>query len=128
MVQKQINEQIRGFNVKLREMADKIQRLHYCNTVPYLTDKDGPCPELYRKQEFDPNGVHLNDVGKMELAKAITEEFKRLIQRQSAVVKPAGMEAVGAGEAGNEVRALDRSSEIVCSEELNSSSSNGRHV
>ena len=123
-VQKQINSQINGFNIKLREMADKIGRVHYCNTVPYLTDKEGPCPELYRKPEFDPNGIHLNDIGKMQLAKAITEEFKRIIQHQAVKQK----ENKEVEESVAQISIREKSSEVLSNGEMNSSANIGRHV
>ena len=126
-LQKTINDQIQGFNIKLKEIADRSPRIRFCNTFPYLADKDGPSPALYRMQETDPNGVHLNQTGKQELAKAIAEEVKSIVRQRSAG------QAVVQGEqlaepVIQEVRPRTRSAEAVGTEEIISSHSDTRHV
>ena len=76
--------------------------------------------------EFDPNGVHLNDIGKMELAKAIAEEIKRINRRQN--VQQPEDKVVKVEEGVAQIQLRERSSEIVSSEEINSSPDTGRHV
>ena len=125
-VQKSINGQINSFNAKLRETADDSPRVHFCNTIPYLTDKDGPCPALYKSPEFDPNGVHLNDSGKKELSKAITEEIKRIMQRKPPQQQENMVEKVEEGVA--QITFREKASEVLSTEGTNPSTPDTRHV
>ena len=85
-------------------------------------DKDGVCPSLYKKPDVDPYGVHLNETGKKEVAKAITEGIKEIakgkVNRLSAEVRPMV----------EDQKARERSAEIVCTEEMSSSPLSIRNV
>ena len=126
-VQEIINDQLQGFNIKLREIEDKSDRIKFCNTIPYLADKDGPCPALYRKKDTDPNGIHLNQEGKRELAKAITEEIK-IIEKKRSEMQASKPGAQVMEPAVQEVTSRIRAAEAMTTGELDSSQPDNRHV
>ena len=118
-----INSQVTGFNKKTQSDGDRYPRLHYCNTVPYLVDKEEVCPDLYKKPDIDPYGVHFNEAGKKEVAKAITDCIKEIAKGRKKIPLP-----VQVSPAAVEVTHRERASEIVCSEELCSSPATMRNV
>ena len=123
-VHEEINHQVTGFNRKTREDGDCYPRLHYCNTIPYLVDKEGVCPSLYKKPDIDPYGVHLNEAGKREVAKAITECIKEIVKGRKKISSPVEESPM----VNMEVTHRERSAEIVCNEELCSSPVTIRNV
>ena len=107
-----INEQIRNFNVRMRNMLHDCKKMHFVNSYNHLIDKKGVRKELYR--ENDPDGIHLNEDGKKVLAMSMLEEVSSIqVARRCAM--------------SNNIQ-VEKAAEFGCKEEMNSSNPQSRNV
>ena len=107
-----INEQIRNFNVRMRNMLHDCKKVHFVNSYNHLIDKKGVRKELYR--ENDQDGIHLNEDGKKVLAMSMLEEVSSIqVARRCAM--------------SNNIQ-VEKAAEFGCKEEMNSSHPPTRNV
>ena len=68
-----INDMIQSLNKKLEKFCEDEDKAYYANNYPYLTNDGVVMTGFY--DPHDESGVHLNDEGQNEMAKAIMKEI-----------------------------------------------------